>query len=301
MTYLNAPDISTSETHVFVTHSDDDGQTWSLPVRVDDDTTNHSHFFSALVVDQTTGNAGVAWYDGRNDPQNLNVEIFASESLDGGVTFLPNVQVAGGSSEAFNNLNNGNQFGDYIGLDFVGGVLRPAWADNSSSLRGNVDMMQDPTSLAIVRTFDIATAPVTLAFPPAPSGIVLPDDQFEPNDTPDTATMLGNLVIPETFANLTINQHANGFFDNDWFRLTAGQKGTFTASIDYASPTGGDLNMRVFTISPQLTLVQLGASRLRGVTHQQVSISVTSGEPLFVWIYGFNHAQALYTLSVNIG
>src|SRR5437868_14184933 len=91
---------------------------------------------------------------------------------------------------------------------------------------------------------------------------------------------------------LTIVHHAHGLPDYDWYRWTAAQSGTLTASIDYSSPTGGDLNMRVFTLTPQGSMIQLGSSRLTHATHQQVTVGVLAGEPLLVWIYGFNHAEA---------
>src|SRR5260370_13594170 len=52
---------------IFVRHSDDDGQTWSAGVRVNDDNTKNSQFLPKISLDPTTGNIAVVWYDGRND------------------------------------------------------------------------------------------------------------------------------------------------------------------------------------------------------------------------------------------
>jgi hypothetical protein len=89
--------------------------------------------------------------------------------------------------------------------------------------------------------------------------------------------------------------------DNNWWRWQAGQSGTFTVQINYQPFNGGDLNLRVFTLDSQGHLIQLGTSRATGVTSQKVSVSVTAGEPLFVWVYGFNHAEASYQMTVTLG
>ena len=69
------------------------------PVRVNDDTGTNSQFFCGIAVDQTTGNVAVGWFDARYSPGNNSVEYFVTASVDGGATFLPNVQVAGALSD----------------------------------------------------------------------------------------------------------------------------------------------------------------------------------------------------------
>src|SRR5439155_9750567 len=68
LSYANAANTTTSNLNIFVRFSDDDGKTWSQPVKVNDDTGRAVHFFPAIAVDQSTGNLAVAWYDTRNDP-----------------------------------------------------------------------------------------------------------------------------------------------------------------------------------------------------------------------------------------
>src|SRR2546422_10082921 len=52
---------------IYVRFSDDDGTTWSSPVRVNDDHTKSSQFLPKISLDPTTGNLAVVWYDSRND------------------------------------------------------------------------------------------------------------------------------------------------------------------------------------------------------------------------------------------
>ena len=100
------------------------------------------------------------------------------------------------------------------------------------------------------------------------------EDSFEPNDSSDQATNFSALGTgSQTYIALTIAQHANGLPDYDWYRWTAGQSGTFKATINY-SITGGDLQLRVYTLDTNNHLVQLGASLNVGVTSQSVAVPV---------------------------
>jgi hypothetical protein len=309
LSYTGAADSTTNDTNIFVRHSDDSGATWSAPVKVNDDTTTNSQFFAHIAVDQSTGNVAEEWYDCRNDPgsgpgdtdgkPNDDVETFGSASLDGGVTWAQNVQVAKGPSNAIlAGDNSGNDFGDYTGNAFAQGVFYPCWADNSKQLTGN----PDPTN------FDIAVAAVTVSGAPnpnpnptpPPAGGGLADDRFEPNDTSDKATNLGTLAAgPTNEDNLTVNIHANGLPDYDWYRWTVGQNGKATVTITYSN-NSGDLHLRVYTLDSQGDLLQLASSRNTHVNAQKVTVSVTQGEAFYVWVYGYNHATADYNMDLTL-
>jgi hypothetical protein len=138
-----------NNTDIFVQHSDDDGLTWSAPVRVNDDATANSQFLPKIALDQTTGHVAVVWYDARRDlgtggtgdtdgvPDD-DAQFWGAFSADGGQTFTPNIQISAGTSNA-QDAHNGIDYGDYSGLAFFGGVAHPAWADNSNSTGNNPD------------------------------------------------------------------------------------------------------------------------------------------------------------------
>lgn len=151
--YTDSPAVNSTATDIFERHSDDNGATWSAPVKVTDDTTGASKFQPRIAVDAATGNVGVSWLDTRNGG-GTKYESFLTVSLDGGQTFLPNVQVAANPSNAIaagGNDNSGFDTGDYSGLTFYNNVLYPVWSDNTTQLANN------PNS-----NFDLATAQVTL-------------------------------------------------------------------------------------------------------------------------------------------
>src|SRR6266446_3995294 len=54
---------NSKNTDIFVRFSDDEGATWSNPVRVNDDNTTNSQFLPKISLDPTTGNLAVVWYD----------------------------------------------------------------------------------------------------------------------------------------------------------------------------------------------------------------------------------------------
>src|SRR5207249_1013493 len=133
-----------------VQHSEDNGSTWTSPVRVNDDTTTtRSQFNPRIALDPTTENLAVAWYDCRKDKGNHHfgdtngipnddITIWGSYSTDGGGTFTPNRRISQGVSND-DDAANGVDYGDYEGLAFYGGKYFYAWADNSNSTGDNPD------------------------------------------------------------------------------------------------------------------------------------------------------------------
>lgn len=136
MVYTDAPTTSSSDLNIFTRFSDDDGTTWSSALRVNTDVGVKSQFFSKIALDPTTGNIAVAWYDCRNSASNNTVQLWGTASINGGSSFLPEVQVSAGTTNGVG-LGSGNELGDYIGLDFYGGSFYPCWADNSNSTGDN--------------------------------------------------------------------------------------------------------------------------------------------------------------------
>jgi Neuraminidase (sialidase) len=146
--------------------SDDNGATWSAPVRLNDDATTNSQINPAIAVDQATGFVAVSWYDARNDLgtrgpadtdgiPNDDVQIWATFSTDGGATFVPNFQASEGTSNSSIEVTgSGFNFGDYTHAAFESGSFYPAWSDNSNSTGDNPD--------GTLQKLDLHTAKVTV-------------------------------------------------------------------------------------------------------------------------------------------
>src|SRR5262249_52515268 len=260
----DAPSVAVNDTRtdLFVRFSDNMGQTWSSPLKVNDDASS-LHFLPKIALDQTTGNIGVSWYDTRNDPTNTKPEFFASFSVNGGRCFLPNAQTPTSPSNATPDQNAGFDYGDFTGATFQSGVFHPAWADNSAALgSANPDGQ-----------FEIATAALTV---PAFNE---PEDAFEANDTSDQAHNFGVLTAGPSAVQvgLTISNHANGLPDYDWFRWEAPTAGVFAATA-LVDTTFGDLEVHLFTVNQNNTLVELTSSS--SVTAPTCTAVVSVGTPV---------------------
>lgn len=111
-----------SDTDVFLCRSDDMGETWSNPIRVNDDTSGVAHqFFPWLVVDPTTGYLHVVFYDRRQQTSN-GTDVYLATSTDGGDTFVNNMI----SDTPFTPTND-VFMGDYIGIDAYEGIVHAIW------------------------------------------------------------------------------------------------------------------------------------------------------------------------------
>jgi hypothetical protein len=306
--YTNTPATGNTNSDIFLQHSDDGGQSWSAPLKVNDDNTNNSQFWPRVAVDQTNGNVAVSWYDCRNDLgrgspgdtdgiPNDETEFFAAVSFDGGVTFEPNLQLEPQPSSAVRNekaFGDPNDYGDYTGLAFDHGVMHPAWADNSGSLAGQ---NPDPDGM------DAATVAVRV-----PTALAITD--VEPNDTSDRATKFG--VLPagslEAVLNQKIANHRNGLPDYDWFRWSAGAGGSLTVTFAAVSGSDDPLELHLFTLDANNTLIELGSVTSVGNTVTNGALTLTVGvrkdQPILVEVKGGNTALGDFgtgTYDVEVG
>jgi hypothetical protein len=145
--YTDENPNESDNTNILLRASDDDGANWSNPVKVSDDVTNRSQLLPRIALDQSTGFVAATWHDARSDAgdhgpgdtnghPNDDVQMWGTLSSTGGQSFLPNVRISAGTTNA-QAANNGIDLGDYTGLDFANGVFYPTWADNSNSTGDN--------------------------------------------------------------------------------------------------------------------------------------------------------------------
>jgi hypothetical protein len=129
---------NTADTTIMFQYSDDNGTTWSTAVPIGGDHAVSSQFFPAIAVDQSTGDVAVSWYKSiqTNGRPSGYTQIWATFSVDGGVTFAPEFRVSKGTSNAKDSRSDFD-YGDYAGAAFVSHRFYPGWADNSDSTGTN--------------------------------------------------------------------------------------------------------------------------------------------------------------------
>ena len=119
------------------------------------------------------------------------------------------------------------------------------------------------------------------------------------NDTSAQATNMGALSGSISFNGLTIDIHADGTVDQDWYTWQMPQSGLLTASLTNIQ-SGGDLWLRIFKEGSNGALSQIGSSTATGVTSQQASVSVNASDQIFVWVFGYNFALGFYSLNAAL-
>lgn len=107
--------------------STDGGDTWSAPVRVNDDAGAEAQWFPWIAFDEV-GVAHVVWYDRRHD--GTSIDVYVARSTDGGVTYEPNVRV---TDQGFLHVPpwevSLNFLGDYTAIAAAGGFAYPSYQD----------------------------------------------------------------------------------------------------------------------------------------------------------------------------
>lgn len=115
-------------TDVWLAKSVDGGNSWSAPIRVNNDAGTRQQFFTWMAIDQKTGWLWFVFYDRRNYSDN-RTDVYMAVSKDGGATFH-NFKV----SESPFSPSSSFFFGDYTNVSVVGNTVRPIWTrlDNST-------------------------------------------------------------------------------------------------------------------------------------------------------------------------
>ncbi len=109
------------DTDIWLSKSKDGGDTWSSPVRVNDDPPGKHQFLTWMDIDQTTGHLYFIFYDRRNHNDDFT-DVYVARSTDGGNTFF-NVKI----SESPFLPNQGIFFGDYTNIVAHNNIIRPIW------------------------------------------------------------------------------------------------------------------------------------------------------------------------------
>ena len=127
--YVNWSDqLTPDNTDVFISKSDDQGNTWSSPILVHQQATDTHQCFNWMSVDPKTGYIYIVYYTEVSNGGNLlNVELAFSK--DGAQTFKNYI-----ISENSFDPSGANFFGDYNNIDARNGIIRPVWTQTDNGM-----------------------------------------------------------------------------------------------------------------------------------------------------------------------
>ena len=238
----------------------------------------------SLAVD-AQGQVTVVWYDTREDPLKQDLDVFGTVSNDGGQTFSPNFRLTdttfNPAAGAFTDANGttSDYLGDRIGLVAVNGVAYAVWTDTRNGSQ------------------EIYLQKYSLNQPPAP-----PLDRFYPDNTPATATDLGQVTAQQLVPDLTV-----GPANDNWFSLQAGASGELDVVATATSGDAGSLQVELTDASgnvlPAVVTPVLDASG--AVIGSQLVFASVAGQTYLVHVSGgtatIGYSLVLQSLTADLG
>jgi hypothetical protein len=129
--YITWNDYRTGDADILLIYSGDNGQTWSEPVRVNDDEEENGldQFFSAVAV-SPQGWVHMVFYDRRDDENNTMIWAYYAISKDGGQNFSLNMNMSDINFNGDHSRDGTNDFiGDYIGITATNTTAYAVWCD----------------------------------------------------------------------------------------------------------------------------------------------------------------------------
>jgi len=213
-----------SNTEVFYTSSDDSGTTWRAPILIDDENESYAvdQFHPWISVDEE-GRVWCAWYDRRNDPNNLLMDVYFTVSEDGGQTWRANERITEVSCNPGAGTLDAGLIGEYIGWHASANKAVCVWTDtrlgDQDAFVAVIDSLFEP---------DDADDPLILY----PSSFIL---SAYPNPFNGTTTLSYSLATPADVSLTVFNT-----LGQEVLHTPLGHKasGAHTHSLDLNQPSG---------------------------------------------------------------
>jgi hypothetical protein len=188
---------------VFLKKSTDYGQTWTLPLRVNDDSTKNGIQQDQVWMNYSiNGNLAIAWRDRRlsGKGDTVSFSIFSTISTDGGDNFAPN-KLMSTISSPYLDLPKGNSF---IGVAMSNNSMHSTWADLRT---GDIEIYYSNREIvtSVEETHQLCDG-IELFPNPANSFIIIDFDKsmFVPNYY-EIYELSGNLVKTKNLQNSQVN------------------------------------------------------------------------------------------------
>ncbi len=157
-------------TEVFFTRSDNHGDTWTTPVLIDDENRAYpvDQFHPWISVDEA-GRVWCAWYDRRNDPNNLLMDVYFTVSEDGGQTWRANERITEVSCNPGAGTLDAGLIGEYIGWHASADKAVCVWTDtrlgDQDAFVAIIDSVFEPNAAADPFNIHPSSFILSAAFP----------------------------------------------------------------------------------------------------------------------------------------
>ncbi len=250
----NLPAGSGNKPDVFSRYSTDQGATWSNPVTVNDDanTLANHNFFPAIWCDKSNGKLYVKFYDSRLCPTSDSMDVFATYSDDGGLTFKPNQRISNATfkTKVSSSGTSPAYQGDYDAIMSRGNVSVMAWTDFRANNYGSYTayfpdyaMTANPQLVSITNNNDSGF--VTVAVP----GVKLYDESVTFSASLARSPVTGTISLDFPGGN-SLNRYPGSV----QLRIkTAGgvSLGSYTINIKGEGPSGIPVHIRTVSLNIQ--------------------------------------------------
>jgi len=149
--YIAYMDRMGADFDIFLRYSDNQGVTWSSPLRINDDSiANGRDQFHPWLCVSDDGAVNVVFYDRRNDPANFLMDLYVAQSFDGGASFEPNRRVTTVSSDPTAGSMRAGLIGEYVGLAASSASrIHPVWTDTREGHQDVYTSVVDTTFTAV--------------------------------------------------------------------------------------------------------------------------------------------------------
>ena len=258
---------------IFYVRSSDGGDTWSQPLKLNDDGTTTTQFLPSIAV-TADGTIGVKWWDRRNDTLNdCLTDVYMTISHDGGMTFGKNFRITD-QNWMFGPIEPGfasGYHGDYDDIVSDGSNFLMSWSDerageadayfaevpesrNSNTPDFNISAKKlfDNITAGDSATFDMSTS-ITNAFSgslalsasPAISGLSysFANSSINAGEAASVTVSTSSGVPAGTYL-ITVAAAGSGLTRKTNFRLTVLPPGRFAGVPSNASHTKGFTTMQ---------------------------------------------------------
>ena len=131
---IGVPGVNSgSGSDIYMIKSSDEGETWSDPIRVNQDEAaqGKTHYFPWVACDPSNGTTSVIFYDNRNT-ESYQAEAWVATTSDAGDTWEDfKVSDVSFTPSPIPGMASG-YFGDYLAISALDGKVYPCWTDNRS-------------------------------------------------------------------------------------------------------------------------------------------------------------------------